>query len=228
MFTLNLLGPVSAAIDGNQFTRFGTSRGQALLIYLALERERAHQREAIMHLLWPDMPLKSAQGNLRQTLYLLRKGFQEKGVDVSPILSTRQTVQIRPDFPLAVDVHEFEMGTGGGTPEKEQEAADLYRGPFLSDFFLPDSEPFEAWAAEKRATYGRLALDNLDRLAAHHLYGTEYAAAETAARRALALDDLYEPAHRYLMQALAGDGKRGDALDALRFVRPAACRRTGY
>ena len=166
MFTLNLLGPFNAAINDRPFRRFGTNRGQALFIYLALENKHAKQREALMHLVWPDMPLKLAQANLRQTLYLLRKGLHDEGLATPSLLTTRQTVQLDPDFPLTVDVHLFETAAAIGTPVRRQEAADLFRGPFLADFFLPDSEPFEAWAAEKRAYYGRLALDNLDRLAA--------------------------------------------------------------
>lgn len=212
MFTLNLLGPVTAAINGRPFTRFGTIRGQALLIYLALENDRAHQREALMHLLWPDMPLKSAQGNLRQTLYLLRKAFEDAGVPDVPFLAGRQTVQLDPDFPLWVDVRQFDAAISARTPESRLEAADLYRGPFLSDFFLPDSEPYEAWAAGRRAAYGRLTLDNLHYLAANYLTETAYTAAKEMARRALALDDLHEPAHRQLMQALAGSGNRHAAI----------------
>jgi pyrroloquinoline quinone (PQQ) biosynthesis protein C len=68
MLSLNLLGPLTATLNGQPLTYFGTIRGQALMIYLAIENDRVHQREALMHLLWPAMPLKSAQGNLRQTI----------------------------------------------------------------------------------------------------------------------------------------------------------------
>ena len=120
MFSLNLLGPVTADMNGSPFAHFGTARGQALFIYLALENDYAHGREAIMHLMWPGMPLKSAQGNLRQTIYLLRKAFQDAGIAESPILSTRQTVQRNPNFPLSVDVHQFEIFINTGTLESRQ------------------------------------------------------------------------------------------------------------
>ncbi|MFL7838874.1 MAG: hypothetical protein AB8I52_08800 [Candidatus Promineifilaceae bacterium] len=48
---------------------------------------------------------------------------------------------------------------------------------FLADFFLPDSEPLELWAAENLAVYSRLALDNLDQLAAHHRAEADHVAA---------------------------------------------------
>jgi hypothetical protein len=48
---------------------------------------------------------------------------------------------------------------------------------FPRRFFLPDSEPFELWAAENLAVYSRLALDNLDQLAAHHRAEADHVAA---------------------------------------------------
>ena len=74
--SLALLGPVQVALD-NCPLRFRTNKAQGLLVYLAVEavaRPAApHRREALMELLWPGLPLQSAQDNLRQTLYQLRK-----------------------------------------------------------------------------------------------------------------------------------------------------------
>jgi len=159
-----------------------------------------------MHLLWPAMPLKSAQGNLRQTIYLLRKALQDAGGTRTQVLSSRQTVKLNPEFRPYVDEDQFLAAVRVGSLANRREAADLYRGSFLSDFFLADSEPFEICAAQKRAAYSRLALDNLNQLATLYLMVADYTAAEMFARDALLLDDLYEPAHRRLMEALAGQG----------------------
>lgn len=212
MFDLQLLGPFTAAMNGRPLTRFGTVRGKALLIYLAVENEREHQREALMELLWPDMPLKSTQVSLRQTLYLLRNALQDVGAAEPPFLAGRQTVRINPDFLSHVDVHSFLAALSLGTIASLQEAADYYHGPFLSDFFLADSEPFESWAAAKRAAFSLLALDNLDRLAAHFLAEADYAQAEAYARSALGHDDLHEPAHRLLIEILAKSGSNQAAI----------------
>ena len=71
--TLSLLGPFEAQLDGHQLTTFRTNKVKALLIYLTVEKERPVLREFLMQLLWPDTPRESAQTNLRQTLYRLRK-----------------------------------------------------------------------------------------------------------------------------------------------------------
>ena len=65
-----------------------------------------------MTLLWPDLPLVSAQASMRQMLYRLRKLIPEvKGQDreVAPfLLSNRQTIQINPDADYFLDVDIFD------------------------------------------------------------------------------------------------------------------------
>jgi DNA-binding SARP family transcriptional activator len=49
--TLSLLGPFTAALNEKPLDNFRTSKVQALLIYLTVEKDRAHPREALMELL---------------------------------------------------------------------------------------------------------------------------------------------------------------------------------
>ena len=37
-------------------------------------------------------------------------------------------------------------------------AADLYRGPFLDGFYLPDSPEFDGWVGQERRRWERLVL----------------------------------------------------------------------
>ena len=76
---LSLLGPFEAALGEQPLPKLRTNKAQALLIYVATEvsvaateANVAHRRDALMALLWPGLPQRSAQTNLRQTLYLLR------------------------------------------------------------------------------------------------------------------------------------------------------------
>ncbi|MFO7684138.1 MAG: BTAD domain-containing putative transcriptional regulator [Chloroflexota bacterium] len=213
MLFLSLLGSFEARIGERPLTHFGTKKAQALLIYLAVQNQHVHQREALMSLFWPDSPLKSVQQNLRQTLYQLQKALQPEVTDFPLVLSERYTIRVNPEVPLAVDVAQFEvLSASPCKPSDWQTAVSLYRGEFLTDFFLPDCDPFEEWAAAKRAFYQRRAQEVLHGLAEHYMTIGELAAAETAVRRQLALDNLQENAHRQLMKILAENGRRQEAL----------------
>ena len=149
---ISLLGAFAATLNDEPLDSFRTKSVQALLVYLLCEAKRpfrqgsaqASSREQLMDLLWPGMPLKSAQANLRQTVYRLRQMLPEvKGKDgelVPFLITNRQTIQINPNANYFADVHEF-VSLIETSPEK---TIAFYRDEFLADFFLPDSETFEA------------------------------------------------------------------------------------
>ena len=218
--TVSLLGPFQATLDGRPLDNFRTSKVQALLIYLLLHAlEHADQgvgREHAMTLLWPEMPRKSAQVNLRQTLYHLRQAIPDvddnNGEPVPFILSDRQTLRINPAARYELDVAAFVSLVNEGDREQLAAAVDLYRGDFLADFYLEDSSEFETWAARWRSRLQRQMLEALDQLMAGELARRQPREAAVYARRALAIDELRESAHRGLIQALGQMDKQADAI----------------
>ncbi len=148
--SLALLGRFSAVYNAQPLTQFRTKAVQALLIYLVCQPE-AHVRESLMALLWPEMLPKSAQGNLRHALYHLRQMIPtvagENG-DVPFVLANRQTIQVNPNGRFQLDIAQFELLARSQEVEDWETAVSLYRGDFLSDFYLPDSPEFESWAAK--------------------------------------------------------------------------------
>ena len=209
---IQLLGSVQVSYDGEPITRFRSNRVRALLFYLVVEGAGQHQnREMLQELLWPGMMPKSAQGNLRQTLYELRKLGAQWEPDIPLLLSQPGVVRLNPDFPLASDVHEFER-LRHGSEATQEEAVRLYRGAFLADFYLPDANPFEEWVASKRGYYQREVLAQLASMTEQKLGTAEYTVAEWYARRQLEIDQLLEGAHRQLMMILSRTGRRSEAL----------------
>ena len=218
--SLSLLGAFAASIDDQPLTPFRTKSVQALLIYLVCEADRAHQREALMDLLWPGMPLASAQNNLRQTIYRLRQAIPEVRSNqaegaVPFILANRQTVRINPDAIYEIDVQSF----ADLIDRDPAQAVALYRGDFLADFYLPDSETFAEWTNGRRAHFQRQVLIALDEVTAVHLHDGRYDEAEKLARRQLTFDNLRESGHRQLMRVLAGNGRRRAALSHYESLR---------
>jgi DNA-binding SARP family transcriptional activator len=196
-----ILGPVTVTLNDQRLEKFRTSRVQALLFYLVTERAlgaAAHRREALMELLWPGLPSPSAQVNLRQTLYHLRKAIPaidgtSGDAAISFLMADRQTVRINPDYAIKIDVAEFTrylrqpIGQWGA-------AIDLYRGDFLADFYLSDSTAFEEWVATRRAALRRQALTALAKLTAFEMDRGDQESAERYAHRQLEIDNLQEGA----------------------------------
>jgi Bacterial transcriptional activator domain len=79
--------------------------------------------------------------------------------------------------------------------QRLQQAADLYRGSFLAQFFLSDSAAFEEWALLKREWLHRRALRALVRLADYHERRGEYGQAQHDIWRQLEQDAWREESH---------------------------------
>ena len=207
-----LLGTFEVWLNNEPIDSFRTKSVQALLAYLVCAAERPSSREQLMDLLWPGMPLKSAQANLRQTIYRLRQLIPEvqgpNGEPVPLLITNRQTIQINPDASSCVDVHEF-VSLIDSDPEK---AIELYRGDFLTDFYLADSETFEEWANNQREVYRRQVLEAMEAVTAVSIQNSNYEKAIQLAQRQLEIDNLRESSHRQLMEGLARNGRRQEAL----------------
>lgn len=215
---LSVLGPFLASLDDHPLPKLPTVRTQGLLIYLAVEVALGtsnQRREALMDLFWPGMPPQSGRKNLRTTLYYVRQAIGDRespdGQTVPFLLSDRHTAQINPDYPVESDLARF-FQLLGGPKERWPEAIDLYRGDFLADFTIPNANPFEEWAAARRALFRQQLLHSLDQLALHSIKTSDFDQAERLARRQLAIDNLRESAWRQLMESLAQRGRRGEAL----------------
>ncbi|MFO7539731.1 MAG: protein kinase [Chloroflexota bacterium] len=223
--SLYLLGPFRAELEGELLTDFRTRKVQALLIYLAAERQ-AHKRDLLLELLWPGLPERSARSNLRQIIYYLRQLLPDAPNNGQPlIIVNRQDIQLNPQADVTVDLAQFQALLDQSQAHDHldlflcadcrrhlEQAVALYRGDFLVDFYLDDSNEFEEWAYTRRAYFRRRALDALAILTTMATRRQDYAQAQTFARQQLAIDNLREGAYRQLMAALALNGRRQEAL----------------
>jgi DNA-binding SARP family transcriptional activator len=219
-FRLALLGPLQLYLAGNLVTQFPTAKVQALLAYLAVEAQTPHARDTLIGLFWPDYTPESARQNLRQTLFRLRQV-----VPPELLLVTNQTVQFNPAGDYRLDVTTFtdlitachrhahaEHTACADCSECLQQAVELYRGDFLTGFFLNDSPAFEEWLLLRREWLRREALQALAALAVYHERAGTYAQAQVYAWRQVELDPAREEAHQQLMRVLALSGRRSEAL----------------
>jgi DNA-binding SARP family transcriptional activator/predicted ATPase len=227
---LSLLGPFTAELDDQPLINFRTTKVQALLIYLAVENDRAHRREHLFTLLWPGMPEKSARHNLRQVLYTLRQIIPKipavgAGEAVPLLFADRQTIQFNPEVDIEVDIHQMESLFNLSKNHEHsslfncescihalEQVISLYRGDFLTDFYLEDSNTFEDWSEAVRGKCRNLLLDALSTLAEICIYNQDYAKAQVYIEQQLEIDNLREDSHRQCIETLALEGRRVEAL----------------
>ncbi len=231
--TISLLGPLQASLDGAPIADFATDKVRALLAYLVVEADRPQRRQALCGLLWPDSPEDKARQNLRQALTHLRHALSGDDEQAPFVLVSRETLQFNPasDYWLDVTAFQERVDASRGHRHRRREAcrpclrrlaqaAALYRGPFLEQFFLSDSAPFEEWAVLTRERLHRQVIDALTTLSQGLWEAGDGEQALHYTWRQVELEPWREEAHRELMRMLAASGQRSAAL-----AQYEACRR---
>jgi predicted ATPase/DNA-binding SARP family transcriptional activator len=230
--SIRLLGPFEVAIDGALVTTFAYAKVRALLAYLAVERQHPHPRAHLATLLWPDQSERTARASLSQALTTLRTALDEKRADRPLLLADAQHVQLDLDTSIELDVAQFlaclraadahghhSWRTCPSCAERSQQALDFYRGSFLADVPIADSDVFEEWATLQREHLHQRALSALERLVERAQWRGAYTEALSYAQRLVALEPLLEEHQRACMRLLALNGEPTAALAHYRQLR---------
>ncbi len=230
--SVDLLGPLQVSLDGIPITELESTRVRVLLAYLVVEANQPHSRSSLVGLLWPDYSEESARHNLRQALFKLRYIIGDRHTQPSYLLVTRETIQFNRESDYSLDIDQFNeyfftceehlshcKEDCSVRAARLEEMVKLYRGDFLKQLFLDDSEEFEEWTLVKRESFHQRVLEAHDYLANYYDLHGDYKAAQRHASQQLKLDPWREEAHRQMMRALALDGQRSAALDQFETCR---------
>ncbi len=208
-----LLGTPEVLLEGETVTGFISDKTRGLLYYLAATGE-LHTRQSLASLFWGDMPEAQALKNLRQALYNLQQMLAPH-LDV-----TRQTVRLLTGDVCQVDVAALVAALADPAPDALEEAAQLYRGDFLTGFSVADAPEFEQWQTRQGEHLRRQLVDAL-RTASADL---DKATRLTYLRHLVRLEPWAEESQRQLMEVLARQGEYAQAL--IQYERLAAALNT--
>jgi DNA-binding SARP family transcriptional activator/TolB-like protein len=175
----------------------------ALLGLLATSWPRALPRDRLIACLWPERDAEHARNLLNQAVHALRKAL---GADA--ILFAGDELRFEPGE-LQVDVIAFEAALSSGRAER---AVELYAGPFLDGFFLPDAPEFESWVDGERDRLRRAYCGALEELAERAMTGQDPIRAVERWHRLAAEEPYNARVTLRLMEALDASGDRAAAL----------------
>ena len=222
---LRLMGETEVRLNGKRIRNLSAEKAHALLFFLAVENDRAHRREALAEMFWPEKPEGYGRNNLKQTLSQLRTALGDKKSPEPFIISSNRDLQFNSGSSYQVDLLEFEQlslkvrqhcQSQKSTCEKcaalLDHAVKLYNDDFLIDFSLSDSPEFNEWVVTKRETCKRLMTDILKRLINCCQEKGDYRSGSRYAQQLVDLEPWNESSHRTLMRLLAASGKRSAAL----------------
>jgi TolB-like protein len=204
MLRLNVFGPFALVGPDGQQVDFPSRKAQALLAYLATERERKPTREQLATLLWSRTGEERARHNLRQALSKIRACCGDLITAHGGLVTLDTTA-------CTVDVIEFERLVASDDPEELGRGLGLFRGELLEGY-APREAACEEWLLIARSRLRRLACDANDRYVRMLVEREHLEEAIAGLNRRLTIDPACEPAHALLMELLERTGRRSDAL----------------
>ena len=226
---LQVLGAFQATLDGAPLG-LESNKVRALLIYLAMESGRAHSREVLAEMFWPNQPQRLAMSNLRYALADLRSNLGEKAGNSHFVTVARDTVQFNSSSDTWLDAVVLRtLADPENTPNSSsisnlERAASLYQGSFLEGFSVRNSEPFEEWMLDQREQLTRCVQKALSALAGHYERHGDFQRALALGRRQLEIEPWDEEVHQQVMRLLAFDGQRSAALAQYETCKSLLCR----
>ncbi|HEY5649915.1 MAG TPA: BTAD domain-containing putative transcriptional regulator, partial [Acidimicrobiia bacterium] len=207
---IRLLGGFELGRDGRVLGQLPLRAARSLFAYLVLNRERAHTRDLLAGIFWPDFDESRARRRLSQALWQVQTTIGESDAD-RYLIGTPDTVRFNPDASSWLDVHEFEAAldrAAGGDPEDGAHlarAVELYRGDLLAGFY-------DDWLFPDQDRLRNRFLGALERLVDMSMAKGEYEAALVTARRLAQEDEFDEESHRRVMRIAVLLGRHNDAI----------------
>ena len=222
--TLTLFGGFEARLSAREAFVLPRRKAKALLAYLALRPGLVCPREALMALLWGDVPAEQARHSLRQALVELRRALPN-GKTTPTLLAEGDSLALNPDR-VEVDVAVFEELANRSTRKTLERAAALYTGDLLLGLTLREP-PFEDWLRAERTRLRERVLHVLRQILSVEIAAADLEPAVQTAIRFLAIEPLSEPVHRTLMHLYERLGRRSAALRQYHFCADLLQRELG-
>jgi DNA-binding SARP family transcriptional activator len=190
-------------------------KSRQLLQVLIANRAAPFDRDQICECLWPGMDPEISHRNFKvalSTLYQALEPERDPGSDSAFIVREGSTYALRPGADLWLDVDEFDGAVSAADelyaddPEEARsrlvQVFALYKGEFLAD------SRYETWAAAERERLAVQFLRSCDHLCEWSMESDPKAVINIC-QRVLAIDNCWERAYRFMMQAYAQLGDHG-------------------
>jgi predicted ATPase/DNA-binding SARP family transcriptional activator len=205
---IELFGGLRATRGAQEVRRFRMQKVGALLAFLAYHRHRAHPRDVLIELLWPESDPDAGRNRLSVALSSLRRQLEPPGVPAGAVvIADHATVRLNPAT-ATTDIAEFETALQAADQatsaveraERLGDAIGLYRGELLPGYY-------EEWLLPERERLADAFFQAVADLVAMQEQTGDLAAAIRWARRAVAVDPLREDSHASLIRLLGASGQ---------------------
>jgi predicted ATPase/DNA-binding SARP family transcriptional activator len=201
---IRLLGGLRLWHNEKEIRAFQHRKAGTLLAYLALYKDRPHDRDTLIGMLWPLVELEAGRNSLNVALSRIRQRLEGKEL----LRTERYQLQLDPQA-LKTDVGEFEAALQRARKlapqdprhrEQLERAIATYQGPLLPTFDEP-------WVLGERQRLQEAYLEALNQLAQLQAGERRWDDAIASCHQALHHDPLREETHQTLLRIYQEAGR---------------------
>jgi DNA-binding response OmpR family regulator len=212
---VRLFGPLSVTIGDRSLgpRDFGGVKPKQLLEILLIGRGSPVPKDRVADLLWGDELPQNVSASIETYVSVLRRSLDPEGDVGRQLVRTEREAYAVDLSRIDLDLEEVNRSLDNADSSSGIERRrHLERALGLTEEELLADEPYAEWAIRLRDHYevrlGEAAVEAAGAAAA----ASEWRAAHRFAERAIEVDSWNEPAYRLSMLALAGWGRRHEAL----------------
>ena len=206
------LGVVSVRLSGGPAIVPVRRKVLGLLCFLATRPNQAATRDETLEALWPDLGPDTGANSLHQTIYYLRRNFDDEfreGVSAPYVLFDGEIVTLNPDLVHCESKACWALikASAPGDVEATERVIARYAGRFALDF------TYEDWAGSYRETLHAAVLDRVEAGIEAASAATRWDAVISLGHRLLAIDPAADAVELALLRAYKRSGRMAAAAE---------------
>jgi DNA-binding SARP family transcriptional activator len=166
MLTISMLGKGAIYLDHECISEKLSSKLEALIFLLVLNKNKNMSKEKIISYLWPDSDDDAAKSNLRFNLWNIRKNIPQGPDGEDFIISGKDFCRINEKYPYTSDktmLDNFNASQVDSIDELLKLRA-LFKGDFLEGLYLKNCDDFNEMILFERVVCQNRQIEILERL----------------------------------------------------------------
>lgn len=195
-----------------------SSKSVAIITILICNESHKISRDKLSSMLWADS-FDTANYNLRYNLWNIKKVVPKDSENNDFITTTKDYCQINPKYKFNCDIFDFDdinlekRNLRSSTfLNKLIAAKNNFKGDFLDQLYIKDSDDYNEWVLANRAKYQKKYIECLNLLLYHYNNSSEYEKAVEILEDILNVNPYEEEAHYNLMKLYIEKNERHKAV----------------
>lgn len=211
---IRLLGNPDILLGDNSINSKLSAKSIGIIAILICSEHNKLTREKIAYMLWPEC-YETASYNLRYNLWNINKNIPKDENGQEFLIADRKYCYINTNYLLDSDVKFLDnvnLEDEKNNLEFLENVNKQFRGDFIEDYYVKDSDNFNDWVFSQRTKYQKMHLQTLNFLLDIYLKDNNYLPAKNILEKILEMNPYDDESHYKLMDVLVKNNESNLAI----------------